>query len=287
MLLTKIRKLFDMQKFLYSLVLSVCLLGSAGAQTKGKETVVIETTKGLIKLKLFDETPAHKENFLRLVAEHQYDSLLFHRVIADFMIQAGDPASKRAKPGDTLGSGDLGYTIKPEFNSSINHYKGRLAAARENDDINPTQSSSAIQFYIVVGKKRTREEMQKYEDLVNKQTYIKVAREFLKSDQGLYLKVQYNQQKERSQLDSADKTNKHIESLIKQRYQKIPEFHFTQQQVDQYMSVGGTPHLDGKYTVFGEVIEGMEIVEQIAMAKTDKRDRPIDDVRILRAFVEP
>ena len=275
-----------MQKILYSLVFTSLLLGSLFGQTRSKETVVIETTMGNISLKLFEETPGHKENFLRLVEQKKYDSLLFHRVIANFMIQAGDPGSKLAKPGDTLGSGDLGYTIKPEFNTKLYHVKGKLAAARENDDINPTQASSAIQFYIVVGKKRTREELQKYEDLVNKQTYLKVAREFLKSEQGLYLKVQYNQLKGRNQLDSADKVNKHIEDLIREKYQKIPEFHFSQEQVEQYMNVGGTPHLDGKYTVFGEVIEGMDVVEKIALVKTDKRDRPLEDVRILKAYIK-
>lgn len=275
-----------MQKILYSLVFTSLLLGSLFGQTRSKETVVVETTMGNISLKLFEETPGHKENFLRLVEQKKYDSLLFHRVIANFMIQAGDPGSKLAKPGDTLGSGDLGYTIKPEFNTKLYHVKGKLAAARENDDINPTQASSAIQFYIVVGKKRTREELQKYEDLVNKQTYLKVAREFLKSEQGLYLKVQYNQLKGRNQLDSADKVNKHIEDLIREKYQKIPEFHFSQEQVEQYMNVGGTPHLDGKYTVFGEVIEGMDVVEKIALVKTDKRDRPLEDVRILKAYIK-
>lgn len=275
-----------MQKILYGLIISISLLGRCFGQTHSKETVVFETTMGNILLKLYEETPGHKENFLRLVAQKKYDSLLFHRVIAAFMIQAGDPNSKVAKSGDTLGSGDLGYTIKPEFNSKLYHTKGKLAAARENDDINPTQASSAIQFYIVVGKKRTREEIQKYEDAVNKQAYLKVAREFLKSEQGLYLKVQYNQFKSRNSLDSADQVNKHIETLIKAKYQTVPEFHFTQKQVEDYMTLGGTPHLDGKYTVFGEVIEGMEVVEKIALVKTDKRDRPLEDIRILSAYIK-
>jgi peptidyl-prolyl cis-trans isomerase B (cyclophilin B) len=275
-----------MQNFIWRLLVFFGLFTGINAQTLSKETVILETNYGTIKLKLFEETPAHKENFLKLAKDHVFDSLLFHRVIANFMIQAGDPLSKRANALDSLGDGDLGYTVKPEFNPNLIHLKGRLCAARESDDINPTQASSASQFYIVVGKKRTREDLQKYEDRINKAYYVKCAREFLKSEQGLYLKTTYNQMKVQNNLDSAQAINKRIDELVKLQYAKKPEFKFSQEVIEQYMSIGGTPHLDGTYTVFGEVVEGLDVVDKIALAKTGKKDRPIEDIRILKVIVQ-
>lgn len=274
-----------MQNFIFSSILFLMLAGLGNAQTLSKESVVMETNYGTITLKFFEETPNHKENFLKLANEHVFDSLLFHRVIAGFMIQGGDPKSRHASASDSLGEGDLGYTIKPEFDPKIIHVKGRLCAARESDDINPGKNSSASQFYIVVGKKRTREELQKYEERINKGTYVKCARELLKSEQGLYLKVLYNQLKEQGKTDSAQAVNKRIDELVKLQYSKIPEFKFSQDAYEKYMTVGGTPHLDGNYTVFGEVTEGLDVVDKIANAQTGKKDRPLEDIRILRIKV--
>ncbi len=153
-------------------------------QTYSKETILIQTNLGDLKLKLFEETPLHKANFLKLVKEAAYDSLLFHRVINNFMIQGGDPLSKKAKQGDSLGHGDLGYMVPAEFNEKLIHKKGRLCAARESDEINPEMASSASQFYIVMGRKRTMEELKKYEERINKTYYTKCARTFLASEQG-------------------------------------------------------------------------------------------------------
>ena len=147
------------------------VLISTCAQTLSKETVLIETAYGKMTVKLYEETPLHKANFLKLVNQNVFDSLLFHRVINGFMIQGGDLISKYAKPGDSLGHGDMGYSIPAEFNSKLIHKKGRLAAARESDDINPKFESSASQFYIVMGKKRTLEDLKKYEERINKTHY--------------------------------------------------------------------------------------------------------------------
>ena len=134
-------------------------------------TVRMHTTAGVIDLCLYDETPKHRDNFIRLVKEHRYDSLLFHRVIKDFMIQGGDPASKNAAPGALLGEGDLGYTIEPEFMPNVHfHRRGVLAAAREGDDVNPTKASSASQFYIVWGKVYTREQLESYKEFYKQRT---------------------------------------------------------------------------------------------------------------------
>jgi len=250
------------------------------AQTPGKEKVVIETPYGTMKVRLYEETPLHRNNFLKLVKEGFYDSLLFHRVINQFMIQGGDPLSKRAKSGDSLGHGDPGFTIPAEFNQEIFHRKGTLCAARESDDINPQRASSGSQFYIVMGKVRTLEDLKKYEDRINKTNYTKTAREYILSDEGKLLKRKYDRLKSENKQDSAQSLNTTIEGSIKKRADQTPLYKFTEKQIKTYTTVGGTPHLDGSYTVFGEVTEGLEVIDKIAGVKTDKRDRPIDDVRM-------
>ena len=196
------------------------------------------------------------------------------------MIQGGDYLSKRAKAEDSLGDGDIGYTIPPEFKREIIHKKGRLAAARDGDDVNPTKASSATQFYIVMGKVRTMEDLKKYEERINKTHYTNCAREFIKSEAGTKLKADYNRLKNENKLDSAAAVNLKIEENIKQIHQQTPEYKFNAQQIETYTTIGGTPHLDGSYTVFGEVIKGLEVIDKIAAAKTGKRDRPLNDIRM-------
>jgi peptidyl-prolyl cis-trans isomerase B (cyclophilin B) len=198
--------------------------------------VLLETSEGNIRIALYDETPRHRDNFVKLVSEHFYDSLLFHRVIANFMIQGGDPDSRRAEPGQELGNGDVGYTIEPEFRlPQLYHRRGVVAAAREGDDVNPERRSSGCQFYIVWGKTFSSADIEKVQQ----------------------------------RLDAA--TNNSVK--------------LTPEQIKTYRRVGGTPHLDGQYTVFGEVVEGLDVVNRIQRVDTDDYDRPINDVRILRATV--
>lgn len=258
----------------------VAFAGTMVGQTLSKETIILETSMGIMKLKLYEETPLHKANFLKLVNESFFDSLLFHRVINNFMIQGGDPVSKRAKPNDTLGNGEIGYTIPAEINSKLIHKKGALCAAREGDDINPKFESSACQFYIVQGKVRTEEDLKKAEDRINKASYNNAARAFMKSEQGKMLKSQYDKFKTENMTDSAERVNKTIELLIKIEARKAPAYQFSEYQKKTYNTVGGTPHLDGTYTVFGEVIEGMDVIDKIAGVKTNPNDRPLKDVRM-------
>jgi len=190
------------------------------------------TSYGTIVLRLYDSTPLHRDNFIRLVKSGYYDSILFHRVIKNFMIQAGDPNSKHSEPGEPLGNGGPDYTIPAEFRASLFHKKGVLAAARESDDTNPSKASSGSQFYIVQGKKFT--------------------------DAG---------------LDSVE--------TIRLKGRKIPLEHR-----EVYKITGGTPHLDLNYTVFGEVVSGLNIVDSIAATPTSKgedQDRPLQDIRIIKA----
>lgn len=269
-----------MQNFLSKLFLFTAFIGHMSAQQLSNETIILETSYGIMKIKLYEETPLHKANFLKLVNEQFFDSLLFHRVINGFMIQGGDPLSKRAKPGDSLGHGDLGYTVPAEFNRTLIHKKGTLCAAREGDDINRTQASSASQFYLVQGKKRSMEDLKKYEDRINKTHYTNCAREFMSSEKGKQMKRDYNRLKTESKSDSAALVSVEIEKEIQSEYSKKPEYKFDAHQVEVYTTIGGTPHLDGTYTVFGEVIEGIELIDKIAAVKTDKRDRPLIDIKM-------
>lgn len=201
--------------------------------------VMIETTEGNILVTLYDDTPRHRDNFLKLVNEQFYDSLLFHRVIKNFMIQGGDPDSRHAEPGVTLGEGSTDYTVEAEFFDSEGHLlhphkRGALAMAREGDSENPERRSSGCQFYIVWGKTYATQQLYQIGDKVEAATDHRVT--------------------------------------------------MTDELLDLYHDVGGVPHLDGQYTVFGEVTEGLEVVDRIQKAQTDDYDRPIDDIRILRAY---
>jgi len=267
------------RNFISQALLLLCPL-LCSSQTLSRETLVIETSYGKMHIRLFEETPLHKANFLKLVKEGTLDSLLFHRVINQFMIQGGDPLSKKAKPGDSLGHGDLGYIVPAEFNEKLIHKKGRLCAARESDDINPQMASSASQFYLVMGRKRTLEELKKYEERINKARYMRCARVFIASPTGKELKQKYNHYKSASLSDSAALVNAEIEAGVRREYEQEAEYKFSDYQVETYTTIGGTPHLDGSYTVFGEVVNGIELIDKIAAVKTDKRDRPLKDIRM-------
>ena len=179
----------------------------------------------MLTLLLYNDTPRHRDNFIKLVSDKFYDGLLFHRVIERFMIQGGDPKSREALPGQSLGEGTLGYTVPAEFVPRRFHKRGALCAARQGDQVNPMKESSSCQFYIVQGQVWSEEEL----------------------------------------------------NMMAARFGKV----FTPEQRKVYTSVGGTPHLDGDYTVFGEVVEGMDVVERIAAVPRDNMDRPKEDVRIV------
>ncbi len=222
-------------KRLSVIFLSIALLInlSAMSQTKSEQKpvkFVIHTDFGDMKGILYDQTPKHRDNFVKLVKSGFYDGLLFHRVISGFMIQGGDPASKNAKPGQHLGSGGPGYTVPAEFNSQLIHKKGALSAARLGDEANPQKASSGSQFYIVQGK------------------------------------IQNS-----AQLDGLSART---------------GFKYTDDQKKIYEKIGGTPFLDGSYTVFGEITEGLEVIDKIAVVEKDQADRPKSDVKMTIKIVE-
>ncbi len=218
-----LQKRFNMKTILQAFLLTFFLFPfSMQSQTR----IEIITSLGTMEGILYDQTPIHKENFIELVSKDHYDGMLFHRVIQDFMIQTGDPDSKNAKPGQSLGHGDVSYKLPPEFDPSLYHKKGAIAAARQSDNRNPQKKSSGSQFYIVQGTTFTAEQL---EIFVNKELHIP----------------------------------------------------FTPQQVEAYTTMGGTPHLDYSYTVFGQITKGFDVIDKIANSETDPRDRPLTDVKIL------
>lgn len=242
-------------------------------------TLDVATTAGNIKIRLYDDTPLHRDNFLKLAKEGYYDGVLFHRVINDFMVQTGDPESKDAPAGTMLGSGGPGYTIPAEIVYPKHYHKyGALAAARTGDEMNPERKSSGSQFYIVTGKTYLPQQISRMEEMsVQKQL------------QSYFMELQRQNMDTIRQLrlakDSVGLENLRQE-LIKETEANVKPVTMTEAQVRDYTTIGGTPHLDGQYTVFGEVLDGMDVVEKIQKADTDGRDRPLEDIRIISIKVE-
>lgn len=268
-------------------VAACCIMACTGNQQKktSMETdnatlVRLETTLGNITVKLYNETPKHRDNFIKLVKEGVYDSLLFHRVIKNFMVQAGDPDSKNANDTASLGYGDVGYTVPAEFNPALFHKKGALAAARQGDDVNPEKASSGCQFYIVTGKKYSQAQLINMENQINEArldtAFNVLARKHMKE---IYKMRKAGDNEGLLELQDT------LEAQARAEVAKEPRFRFTKQQIDAYTTLGGTPHLDGNYTVFGEVVDGMNVVDQIETAKTNGADRPLTNIRILKAVV--
>ena len=277
------------KKHLQTIILSLCLvliIKTGLSQTYSKETILISTEFGNMKIKLFNETPKHRDNFLKLVREHFYDSLLFHRVIQDFMIQGGDPDSKHAEPAKLLGDGDLKYTIPAEFVTTLCHKKGMLCAARNGDDVNPEKSSSACQFYIVQGKVRTDEDLIAYEKRINKSLITKLKEDILNKTENKSLKEKIDAFKKEQNNDSLMVYFKIVNKLVDEEYTKTPHYSFPTEHRNIYKTIGGTPHLDSQYTIFGEVIEGLGVIDKIAAVGKNKDDRPLIDIRMKISIIE-
>lgn len=259
-----------------------CKSGQKKDGNMEKETVLkIETSMGDIKVKLYNETPKHRDNFIKQAKDGTYNGTLFHRVIKDFMVQAGDPESKTAPKGKMLGSGDVGYTVPAEFvYPKYFHKKGALSAARQGDEVNPKKESSGCQFYIVTGKVFNDSTLLNMEQQKNQN---KVTEAFNALAQK-HMKEIYKMRKANDQ-DGLYALQDTLFIQAEAEAAKQPDFHFTPEQIKAYTTVGGTPHLDGEYTVFGEVVEGMDIVDKIQQVKTDRSDRPEEDVKIINVSV--
>ena len=258
--------------FFFSL-LSVFSLSCKSPHKAQKENpiVEIETDMGKIKIMLYNETPIHRDNFVKLAEEGFYDGITFHRVIQSFMIQGGDPLTKPFNPKDSLNiSAD--YVIDAEFVPSLFHKKGALAAARMGDNVNPEKKSSGSQFYIVHGKVFTEDELKTLEKRKNENLEKSTVNNLIMSRANWLL--------DRGEPVDFNNITLELKDSIDLVLSSLPKYTFSLEQIETYTTIGGSPHLDGDYTVFGEVIAGLEVIDKIAASRTDATDRPLVDIRM-------
>ncbi|MDH4091986.1 MAG: peptidylprolyl isomerase [Cyclobacteriaceae bacterium] len=261
----------------YSLIVfSICAFIASGCAQNKDYVVTIRTDYGDMVAILYDETPKHKQNFIKLAKEHYFDSTLFHRVIAGFMIQGGDPDSKKAQPGAPLGRGGPGYTIEAEFNPKLIHARGALSAARLSNQQNPSKASSGSQFYIVQGSKMTEEELKLdqakfdvalqrfFQNPANRSAYDSIVSLYQSGDIKKYQAMLI-----------------HLKPRVEKETGIEIDRELTPEKLKVYTTVGGAPNLDGEYTVFGKIIQGLDVLDKIAAVETQPGDRPVVDVRMV------
>lgn len=253
---------------------------AAGCAQKGKTDFVvkIKTSEGEMVAILYDETPKHKENFLKLAREKYFDSLLFHRVIAGFMIQGGDPDSKNAQPGQPLGRGGPNYTVEAEINAKYFHEKGALSAARLGDEQNPSKASSGSQFYIVQGQVIPQESIN---DLKFDQMKLTMGlRQIISKPENKALLDSLNNLYYSGDMQAYQQKLFSLAPRVEKETGMIVTKNVSPEKIKAYTSIGGAPHLDGEYTVFGKVIAGLEVIDKIAALPKDGADRPLQDLRM-------
>lgn len=256
--------------FVFILIITSCAQKDA--------VITIKTSQGDMVAILYDETPKHKQNFIKLAKEHFFDSTLFHRVIPGFMIQGGDPDSKKAQPGQHLGNGGPGYTVDAEFNPKFFHVKGALSAARLGDQVNPTKASSGSQFYVVQGTVLSARDAEnlKYDQMklmtgLRKMFEDPANKPLLDSLNALYYAGDIPAYTQRL-TELAPRVEKATGTKITRD--------ISEEKKKSYTTVGGAPHLDGDYTVFGKVIKGLDVIDKIAAVQRDGAERPVEDVRM-------
>jgi len=233
---------------------------------------------GDIVVRLYDETPLHRDNFVKLVKEGYYDGTLFHRVIKDFMVQGGDPDSKGAPAGKMLGMGGPGYTVEAEIKDTLFHKRGALAAARQGDQVNPERRSSGSQFYIVWGQVYNEGQLRQFSKQLRMQR-VQGAFNALAAEHRSEI-IQMRKDRNRAGLQELQ------DRLVAEAEKCVGSAGLSDEQIQVYSTIGGTPHLDGQYTVFGEVEEGLDVVEMIQGTATGRGDRPVDDIEMRVSLIE-
>ncbi|MCM1163595.1 MAG: peptidylprolyl isomerase [Muribaculaceae bacterium] len=274
-------------KIISILTLALLLFPLARAQKQDSMTdsnndvkVLLKTSMGDITVLLYGDTPRHRDNFVARVNAGDYNGVLFHRVIDDFMVQTGDPSSKNAPKGKMLGSGDSGTPIEAEFLFPKHyHHRGALAAARQGDTVNPERKSSGSQFYIVTGRKYSPAQLDQMEKQALMRRKQDVFNELTREHRDSIMSMRRN--RDQAGLQALQ------EQLIKETEERTAgdSVIYTPEMREDYVNIGGTPHLDGAYTVFGKVIDGMDVVDKIEKAETDANDRPLEDIKIISAKV--
>ncbi len=263
-----------MQRLILVLFPIVTIMMTGCAQ-KTDQVVTIKTDFGDMVAILYDETPKHKENFLKLVNEQYYDSLLFHRVIEGFMIQGGDPDSKNAPSSQRLGNGGPSYTIPAEFNPKFFHEKGALSAARLGDQVNPQKASSGSQFYIVQGTKQTEEQLK-----TDPQKFNTALQQFFQKPENKEYLDSINTFAQHGDQQGFQAYLNNLRPVVEEQLGISLEKEIAPEILNAYTTVGGAPNLDGQYTVFGKVISGLDVIDKIAATPRDMNDRPVEDVRM-------
>ncbi|HNR41297.1 MAG TPA: peptidylprolyl isomerase [Bacteroidales bacterium] len=265
-------------KQVFNTILLLLLISCKAPGDAEGSYVLIKTTLGDIKVMLYDQTPLHKSNFIKLVNSGFYDDISFHRVIKDFMIQTGDPNTRKDR-GKTLPDSLQSYTLPAEFNPALYHKKGALAAARQGNNVNPSMRSSGTQFYIVQGTRLNEQELNAAEIMINNQIRQSYFLKFLHE-------ISDSVNKTGISLSDSELQEKVSEKMFSYLNSK-GDYKFTDEQRNVYSTIGGVPRLDGTYTVFGEVVEGLDIVDRIAGVPTDNSDKPLTVVKILQMKVVP
>lgn len=260
---------------IYLILLSISLFMVTGCAQKKDHLVTIKTRYGDMIAILYDQTPQHKQNFIKLANEHFYDSLLFHRVIEGFMIQGGDPESKNAAKDKRLGNGGPGYTIPAEINPKLFHEKGALSAARLSDAMNPEKASSGSQFYVVHGTRQTRSEI-----TLDQQKFGRALQQFFQKPENKVYYDSINTFFQSGDQQAYEAFLANLKPVVEEQLGISVEKDLSPEMIEAYTTIGGTPQLDGDYTVFGKVIKGLDVIDKIAAAPRDQFDRPVEDIRM-------
>ena len=272
---------YQFMKKIIILSLAALALFACDNNKKDQKKVLIETTYGDMKVKLYNETPNHRDNFVKLVKKGFYDSLKFHRVIEDFMIQGGDPNSKDADSAARLGEGGPGYKLEAEIVDSLYHKKGALAAARQGDRQNPEKKSSGSQFYIIDGRKYGEKELDQLEKRMNSQKKQQIFRRIIQKEEYSHIKKKYDSLRQAQDREAFNTfIQEEVEPIINKKMKEKGKFKLSEEQRRIYKEIGGAPHLDGNYTVFGEVYEGLNVIDSIASVQTrsGRSNRPVEDI---------
>jgi len=261
-----IQRIIEKSIMKLALISFLFILASTTAMAQEKRSrLVIETDSGNMVIELFNETPAHRDNFLKLAKQGFYTGTSFHRVIENFMIQGGDPNSKEGAEG-APGSGGPGYTIPAEIHPELFHHKGALSAARKGDNVNPNRESSGSQFYIVQGKKTNPTELKKFEERLNFDRKNAISREFFAEPENAEYVNRIKTAQSEGNQDEIKAVMDEVSPLMGARFED-KAFTYTEEQIETYNTIGGTPFLDMQYTVFGQVVDGLDVIDKLASVK--------------------
>jgi len=275
-------------RLLLSIAICTLFLASPGMAQKNDKNpmVLIHTDFGDIKVELYNETPQHRDNFLKLVREGFYNDLLFHRCINEFMVQGGDPNSRGAAPGAQLGSGGPGYTVEAEINSKFVHTKGALSAARQGDQVNPEKRSSGSQFFLMHGRTFTAQELDMMAQRANQQAELQQVFKWLRLPENKAEMDGWNTLAQARNNTALEAKLKELLPKAEEKFGKVNRVEYTEEHKKAYATIGGAPHLDGNYTVFGHVVEGLDIIDKIATTETNPQDRPLKDIKMSMEVIE-